>query len=85
MSSIKQAQHKKIDKIIKQAVSAQYMTCPRQYFIMCSISLDNHYVVSHKKCVSIIHVITELFSFLFEQERGKQLKSQIKKGSVFPH
>jgi len=44
-------------------VNAQYVTCPRQYFLMCSISLYNHYVyvVSRKK-VYPRNVITELFS-----------------------
>lgn len=57
-------------------VSAQYVTCPRQYFLMCSISLDNHYVyvVSRKK-VYPRNVITELFSFLFEEERQRRKKN----------
>lgn len=45
----------------------------RQYFLMCSISLDNHYVyVVFRKKVYRRNVITELFSFLFEEERQRR-------------
>ena len=49
-------------QIKKQVVSVQYVICPRQYFIMCGISLDNYYVyvVSHKNVYPRNEII-ELF------------------------
>lgn len=72
--------------------TTQYATSLRKYLRMCIISLEDHYVylISHGNPLYLINYkyITwnfenfkrkDFLSFIFEQEKGKQIKSKVKK------